>query len=116
MKPAKILILNLNPSDCLGDELRCIVQSQFKVDEVKIGQRIDLDSAATEYGKKLVQVISRSDFSLILVVQSADRLKHTRRFFLAPGIEIATTPLLVVVDEAEPDEMIEWIRQLAADF
>ena len=116
MKPAKILILNLNPSDCLGDELRSIVQSQFKVEEIKIDEEIGPDSAATECGKQLAQIVSRSDFSVIFVVQSAGRLKHTRSFFLAPGIEIPTTPLLVVVDEAEPDEMIEWIRQLAADF
>ena len=116
MKPARILILNLNPSDCLGDELRSILQSQFEVKEVKIEEKIGPDSAATESGKKLVQVISGSDFSVVFVVQSADRLQPTRRFFLGPGIEILTTPLLVVVDEAEPDEMIEWIKQLAADF
>jgi DNA-binding NtrC family response regulator len=116
MKPAKILILNLNPSNCLGDELRSIVRSQFKVEEVKIDAKIGPDHAATECGKQLAQIVSRSDFSVIFVVQSADRLKHTRLFFLALGIEIPTTPLLVVVDEAEPDEMIEWIRQLAADF
>jgi DNA-binding NtrC family response regulator len=116
MKPARILILNLNPSDCLGDELRSILQSQFEVKEVKIEEKICPDSAATESGKKLAQIISRSNFSVIFVVQSADRLQPTRRFFLDSGIETLTTPLLVVVDEAEPDEMIEWIRQLAADF
>lgn len=116
MKPARILILNLNPVDCLGEELRSIVQSQFKVEEVKIGEQIGPDYATTESGKKLAEVISSSDFSVIFVVQSADRLQHTRRFFLSPEIKIPTTPLLVVVDEAEPDEMIEWIRQLAADF
>ena len=116
MKRAKILVLNLNPSDCLGDDLRCIVESQFDVDEVKIWEKIDSDSAATECGKKLAQIIPRSNSSVIFVVQSADRLKHTRRLFHSPGIEIPRIPLLVVVDEADPDEMIEWIRQLAADF
>ena len=116
MKPARILILNLNPSDSLGEELRSILQSQFEVEEVKIEEKIGPDSAGTESGKKLAQVISRSDYSVIFVVQSADRLQPTRRFFLGPGIETLTTPLLVVVDEAEPDEMIEWIKQLAADF
>jgi DNA-binding NtrC family response regulator len=116
MKPAKILILNLNPSDCLGDDLRSIVESQFKVEEVKFYERIDPDSAAMECSNKLAQVISRPDFSVIFVVQSADRLKYTRQLFLSPGIEMPTIPLLVVVDEADPVEMIEWIRQLAADF
>jgi two-component system, NtrC family, response regulator GlrR len=114
MKPAKILILNFNPSDCLADDLRSIVQSQFQVEEVKINEKLP-DSASTECGKKLDQLISRSDFSVVFVVQSADQLKHTRRLFLS-GVQIPATPLLVVVDEAEPDEMIEWIRQLAADF
>lgn len=116
MKPAKILILNLNPSDCLGDELRSIVESQFEVEEVKIWEKIGPDPTITDCDKKLAQVISRSDFSVVLVVQAADRLQHTRRFLLRPSIEMPTTPLLVVVDEAESDEMIEWIRQLAADF
>ena len=115
MKPAKILILNFNSSDCLADDLHSIVQSQFQVEEVKFEEKLP-DSAATECGKKLAQVISRSDFSVVFVVQSADQLKHTRRLFLSPGIQIPTTPLLVVVDEADPDEMIEWIRELAADF
>ena len=115
MKPAKILILNFNTSDCLADDLRSIVQSEFQVEEVKIYEK-PLDSAATECGKKLAQAVSRSDFSVVFVVQSAERLKHTRHLFLSPEIQIPTTPLLVVVDEAEPDEMIEWIRQLAADF
>jgi len=116
MKPAKILILNLNPSDCLGDDLRSIVESQFKVEEVKFYKRIDPDSAAMECSNKLAQMISRSDFSVIFIVQSADRLKQTRQLFLSPGIEMPGIPLLVVVDEADPVEMIEWIRQLAADF
>ena len=116
MKPARILILNLNPSDCLGDDLRSIVQSQFEVEEVKISESVDSDFAAAEGGNKLAQVISRSDFSVIFVVQSADRLKHTRRLFLSQGMEIPAIPLLVVVDEADSDEVIEWIKQLAADF
>ena len=118
MRPARILILNLNPSDCLGADLHAIVESQFDVEEVKFEEQIGPDSEATECGKKLARVISSSgsDFSIIIAVQSADRLKHTRRLFLSPEIEIPTKPLLVVVDEAEPEEMIEWIKQLAADF
>lgn len=113
MKPARILILNLNPSDCLGDDLRSILQSQFEVEEVKISGP---DFEATKASHKLAKVVSRPDFSVIFVVQSADRLKHTRHLFLSPEVEIPAIPLLVVVDEADPNEMIEWIKQLAADF
>ncbi len=115
MKRAKILILNLNPSDRLGDDLRCIVESQFEVEEVKIWEEIDTNPAATECGEKLAQVVRLSNPSVIFVVQSTDRLKLTRCSFLSAG-KVLTRPLLVVVDEAEPDEMIEWIRELAADF
>src|SRR6185437_3763379 len=110
MKPARILILNLNPSDCLGDDLRSIVQSQFEVEEVKISSP---DFEATKASHKLAKVVSRPNFSVIFVVQSADRLKHTRHLFLSPEVEIPAIPLLVVVDEADPNEMIEWIKQLA---
>jgi two-component system, NtrC family, response regulator GlrR len=116
MKPAKILILNLNPSDCIGDDLRSIVQAQFEVEEVKFEEPIGPDSVAMECGKKLAEAISCSACSVIFAVQSSDRLKYTRRLFLSPEIQIPTKPLLVVVDEAEPEEMIEWIKQLAADF
>src|SRR5215510_11896185 len=116
MNRAKILILNLNPSDCLGDDLHSIVKSQFEVEEVKVWDEIGPDAAAKECGKKVAQVLSRSNASVIFVVQSADRLKHTRGLFNSSGIEIPALPLLVVVDEAEPDEMIEWLKQLAADF
>src|ERR1044071_3031630 len=112
MKPARILILNLDPSDCLGDDLRSIVQSQFEVEEVKISG----PDLATTNSNKLAQVISRPDFSVMFVVQSADQLKQTRRLLLSPEIEIPAIPLLVVVDEADSDEVIEWIKQLAADF
>src|ERR1041385_840263 len=116
MKPAKILILNLNPADRLGDDLRAIVESQFDVEAVKIWDKIGPGSATTECGQELAKVIARSNSSVIFVVQSKDRLQHTRRLFHSPEIEIPKIPLLVVVDEAEPDEMIEWIRELAADF
>jgi DNA-binding NtrC family response regulator len=116
MKRAKILILNLNPSDGLGYDLRCILESQFDVQEVKIWEKIGADSVATECGKELTQIIPRFNPSVIFVVQSAEGLKHTWSLFHSLGIGVLTIPLLVVVDEAEPDEMIEWIRQLAADF
>ena len=116
MRRAKILILNLNPSDQLGDDLRCIVESQFEIEEIKIWENIGSNSAVPECAEKLTQVVRSSNPSVIFVVQSADRLKHTRCLFLSSGIKVLTIPLLVVVDEAEPDEMIEWIRELAADF
>jgi DNA-binding NtrC family response regulator len=116
MKRAKILILNLNPLDPLGADLRCIVESQFEIEEVKIRGNIGTDPVSSDCGEKLAQVVRSSNPSVIFVVQSADRLKHTRCLFLSSGIKVLTIPLLVVVDEAEPDEMIEWIRDLAADF
>jgi two-component system, NtrC family, response regulator GlrR len=116
MKLTKILILNLNPSQPLADELRGIIKSQFEVEEIKLAEEIGVASASTNCSQKLAQIISQSKPSIILVVQSADRLKHTRHLLLSPEIELPNIPLLVVVDEAEPGEMFEWIRQLAADF
>ena len=87
MKRAKILILDLNPSDCLGNDLRSIIESQFDVEEVKIREKIDAN-ATLECGKKLAEVIPRSNCSAVFVVQSADRLKQTRGLFHSPEIEI----------------------------
>lgn len=116
MKRAKILVIDLNPSDRLGDDLRTIIESEFDVEEVRICDEIGTDLAATKCRKTLAQVIARSNPSVIFLVQSSDRLRHTKQLFHSPDIDVPKIPLLVVVDEADPDEMIDWIRQLAADF
>jgi two-component system response regulator GlrR len=116
MKRAKILVIDLNPSDRLGDDLRTIIESEFDVEEVRISDEIGTDLAATKCRKTLAHVIARSNPSVIFLVQSSDRLRHTKRLFHSPEIDVPKIPLLVVVDEADPDEMIDWIRQLAADF
>jgi DNA-binding NtrC family response regulator len=116
MKRAKILVIDLNPSDRLGDDLRTIIESEFDVEEVRISDEIGTDLAATKCRKTLARVIARSNPSVIFLVQSSDRLRHTKRLFHSPEIDVPKIPLLVVVDEADPDEMIDWIRQLAADF
>ena len=116
MKRARILILDLNPLDCLGDDLRSIVESQFEVEQVKIWEEVGPHSESTECATKLAEISHASNISVIFVVQAADRLKHTRRLFLSSELALPAIPLLLVVDEADPDEMIEWIRNLAADF
>jgi len=115
MKRARILIINLNPSDHLGTDLRAIVETQFEVEEIKFSDDIATDATSPD-GKRLAQVIPLFNPSMIFIVQSADRLRLTRQLILSSAIRVPDVPLLVVVDEAEPDEMIEWIRQLAADF
>jgi len=116
MKRAKILVIDLNPSDRLGNDLRTIIESEFDVEVVRICDEIGTDLAATKCRKTLADVIARSNPSVIFLVQSSDRLRHTKQLFHSPEIHVPKIPLLVVVDEADPDEMIDWIRQLAADF
>ncbi len=116
MKRAKILVIDLNPSDRLGNDLRTIIESEFDVEEVRIGDEIGTGLAAAKCRKTLAHVIARSNPSVIFLVQSSDRLRHTKQLFHSPEIDVPKIPLLVVVDEADPDEMIDWIRQLAADF
>ena len=116
MKRAKILVIDLNPSDRLGNDLRTIIESEFDVEVVRICDEIGTDLAATKCRKTLTDVIARSNPSVIFLVQSSDRLRHTKQLFHSPEIHVPKIPLLVVVDEADPDEMIDWIRQLAADF
>jgi two-component system response regulator GlrR len=116
MKRPKILLLNLNPSDRVGDDLRCIFESQFDLEEVKIWQKIDEKAALADCGKKLAQVIHRANPSILFVVQSANQLKRTRQSFAGLRRKVLTMPLVVVVDEGDPAEMFAWLRELAADF
>jgi two-component system response regulator GlrR len=115
MKRAKILLLNLSPLDCLGDELRRIIESSFCVEEVKFWQKVEGDSDSN-CGKKLTRIILRSAPSVIFIVQSAEQLESTRKLFQSLRQGILQIPVVVVVDEADLEEMLAWIRQLAADF
>jgi DNA-binding NtrC family response regulator len=115
MKRPKILLLDLDPTSRLGDELRHILESSFNLEEVKFWRGNEDDSDMTLCGKKLAEVIPCSHASMIFVVQSAELLKPTRQLFHSLK-ELLTVPLVVVVDEGEIDEMFAWVRQVAADF
>lgn len=116
MKRRKILLLDFNPSEGLGADLRCIIQPHFELEEVKIWEKIDDDAALAECGEKLAQAIRRSNPSVLFVVQSANQLQLTRQLFEGLGREVLTMPLVVVVNEGDPGQMFEWLRELAADF
>jgi two-component system response regulator GlrR len=115
MKRPKILLLNLDPTGSLGEELRNILEPSFNLEEVKFWRRNEDDSTMTKCGKELAEVIPRSHASVIFVVQSADLLKETRQLFHSLK-ELLNVPLVVVVDAGELDEMLAWLRQIAADF
>jgi DNA-binding NtrC family response regulator len=115
MKRPKILVLDLDPTSSLGDELRSILESSFNLEEFKFWRRDADDPAMKVCGKELAEVIPSSHASVIFVVQSADLLKPTRQLFHSLK-EVLNVPLVVVVDEADLDEMFAWVRQIAADF
>jgi len=116
MTRPKILLVNLDPTATLGEELRSILKPSFKLEEVRFWRELEDDSALADCGKELAQVIQRSRPSVILVVQSSDRLKQTRQVFHSIRQEVLTAPLVVVVEDSDLNEMFAWVRQLAADF
>ncbi|HXD33061.1 MAG TPA: sigma-54 dependent transcriptional regulator [Pyrinomonadaceae bacterium] len=115
MRRPKALLLDLNPTGSLGDELRNILKTSFNLEEAKFEQG-ENGSALIDTRKELNRVLSRMNSSVIFVIEAQDRLPQTRQLFHSLRAEISTVPLVVVVDTCTLDEMFAWIRQLAADF
>ena len=116
MRLPKILLLNLNPAASLGNNLREILESSFDLEEVKFWQELDDDYRFADCDKELSKVISRSDALMIFLIQSTSRLKRTRQLFPSLRREHLTVPLVIVVETCEADEMLGWLKQVAADF
>jgi two-component system response regulator GlrR len=110
MKPAKILLLDLNSSSDSGGVLRGIIESHTGPCGVEFAR--EAFAAAPNVGQ-LLAAVTLAQPDLILVVPSAASRDCARQFLQSAGGERLPAPV-VVADE--PRETAEWLRLGAADF
>jgi len=115
MGPPRILLLNCSPSNDLAKDLREILVSYFRSEEISCPEDVRNDQLGTWY-RDLSQVISRSETAMIFLVHHPTLLQEARTLLQSMRKEFWAIPVIVVVDMGEPNEMFAWLKLGAADF
>ena len=114
VKQANILLLDCNPTSNLGSALGCILKSCSKPTINLSQESIEICETAIS-NTNLSNIVSRRSPDAIFIVLSplllnkADFLFQSIRRDLGP-------PIIVVLEEGDPDQMLELLRLGAADF
>jgi DNA-binding NtrC family response regulator len=116
MKPAKILLLDFNPTASTGDALREIIAPRPDHDDIELTQEIVRggDSGPNLVG--LLKVITSHGPDVVFLLLSGERHGEARELFRALEREGLTTPVIVVSETGGADEMFDWLKLGAADF
>ncbi len=116
MKPANVLLLDLNPSSELGGKLRGILESTSNT-EIRLQQEIiKISDPRIAEGNGARDLISRAKPAVIFLISPWNMLRQARSLFQSLKREPPETPVVVVSDADAPDEMYEIIKLGAADF
>jgi two-component system, NtrC family, response regulator GlrR len=116
MKPAKILLLDLNPTADTSDALRAILESHSCSDDIEIKLEANRGDRPAFSSGELLEVISSSQPDLVFLIPSAGTAGQTQALFQVVGREDLPAPVVIVTEAGGADEMFEGLRQGAAEF
>jgi DNA-binding NtrC family response regulator len=114
VKQANILLLDCNPTSNLGSALACILKSCPKPTIHLIQESIEICETAIS-DTNLYNIVSRRSPDAIfivlppLLINKADSVVQSIRTDRGP-------PIIVVLEEGDPDHLLEVLRLGAADF
>jgi DNA-binding NtrC family response regulator len=115
VKQAKILLLDFDPISGLGSMLGDILESSSNPTIHLRQEPIEIcETAILE--RNLSNILSRGSPDAIFLVLSPCLLKQARVLIQSIRREDLGPPIIIVVEESEPDEMLELLRVGAADF
>src|SRR5262245_24485596 len=115
MKPAQILLLNLRSEDGLIDALRNILEKSFESDFKVLIKTINCASetaALDEAAKTILQLAP----SIVFLGMQPEHLPQAAKLFDSLRKAAPNVPVIVVVDEGDPNAMLELLRHGASDF
>ncbi len=115
MSRASILLLDFDSAGGLGRILREILEASR---HFRVGLRHEpvVDHRLAFSDSELGRIISRSKPDIIFLILSASMLKQAGALFESIKGRAPTVPIIVVVEEGEPEEAFELLRLGAADF
>jgi len=116
MKPAKILLLFLNPTAAPTGTLRDILESRPGRDGIELTQEVIRSGDGGTDPAELSRLISSAGPDLIFLVPSGGLLAETRELFRSLEGERLTAPIIVVSETGGADETFEWLKLGAAEI
>src|SRR5438067_2269504 len=116
MNPAKILLLDLNPTASSSVALRAILESYSGPDGITLRREVVTDNSAALHSGELPEIISSFQPDAIFLTTSEGMSEQARTLFRFMRRECPAAPVIVVTEAGEADEMFEWLKLGAADF
>lgn len=115
MKQAKILVFDSNPASGLGGTLRGIIESSSSPDTQLRHKSIGVCGPAP-CGSNLSGIISHFNPDVIFLVWSPNLLKQTSMLFPFMRREPSEPPIIIIIEESEPEQIFELLKLGVADF
>jgi len=115
MKEARILLLDLNPAGPLGNTLGRILKSSLKPGIQLRHESVGVFESAL-FHSELPSIISRFDPDVVFLVLSPSHLKQAGALFQSIGREPSELPIIAVIEECKPDQILTLLKLGIADF
>jgi DNA-binding NtrC family response regulator len=116
MNPTKILLLDLNPTASSSGALRAILESGSGPGGIDLRREVFTDDSAALCSGELLEIISSFQPDVIFLATSEGMPEQAQTLFQSMRRECLATPVIIVTEAGEADEMFEWLRLGAADF
>lgn len=116
MRPAKILLIDLNPTADSSSALRAILESRFSRDSVELRREVVAGDGAASSHSELLEIIASSQPDVVFLIPSEGLLRQTQTLLQAIRRHYLAVPVIVVIERGAADEMSEWLDLGATDF
>ena len=115
-RSAKVLLLNLRPSDEVGTTLKDILTPYFKPESIDCWSGDSGGDHVALSNEDVSRLISRSNPAIVFFAQAGNLRKQTGQLIELMRRDFPETPVMVVVETGEPNDMLACLRLGAADF
>lgn len=116
MKPAKILLLDLTLTDDLSLTLLTIFESPYAGSTIDLKRHRITERENVDCETELPAIISCFQPDIILLASPTGLMKQARLLFESMKREAVATPVIVIVEASEANEVLEWLKLGVADF
>jgi DNA-binding NtrC family response regulator len=114
MRPEKLLLLDLSPTNGACEQLRSMLETTFEVNSIPLEG--ECDNTNQEAHNNLLDAVRDYDPSLIFLILPRPGSTRTAPLLHTIFTELTELPVVVVTETDEPGELFELLRQGVADF
>ena len=116
MKPAKILLLDLNSADDLSNTLLAAFESPHTCNGIQFRHEKVRASNVTFRETDLPATISCFQPDIILLASPPSLMEQAKTFFQSMGRASVEVPVVLLAEANEADDALDWLKLGAADF